>query len=177
MAAEGGAADRSTRPESIPLPTLLRHRALRRLGLAVLGVLVGAGALNLLGMRAGDAEASQDGVSLSVTYAVVTRSGLETPWSVTVRSPGGFPGPVTISTSAEYFTRFDFNQWYPEPSSTALSGDRLVMTFERPEGGALVVRFDGRASPTFGLGSEATTALETDGLPALSVSYRTVVMP
>ncbi|MGZ8631738.1 MAG: hypothetical protein ACXWZF_12355 [Actinomycetota bacterium] len=37
--------------------------------------------------------------------------------------------------------------------------------------------FDGRATPTFNLGSRASTSLETDGLPPLSVEYRTVVVP
>lgn len=143
----------------------------------MIGLLVLAGLGNVVGMRIGTVSASAADVTLEVTYAEVTRSGLETPWKVAVIAPGGFDGPVTITTTAEYFERFDFNQWYPEPASTTRRGDLLVLTFEPPEGEVLRVDFDGRASPTFGLGSAATTALETQGMPPLSVEYRTVVMP
>jgi len=172
-----GARTVSTRPEQEPLDHLRRHRAARRAGLAVLGLVVWLGLSNIVGLRTTSTLASVDGVSLSVTYASVTRSGLETPWRAEIRSVDGFEGPVTITTSADYFDRFDFNQWYPEPSGSSAQGDLLRLTFEAPEGDVLLVRFDGRASPTFGLGSAATTALDTDGLPSLAVSYRTVVMP
>lgn len=167
----------STRPEDQTIERLRRQRALRRVGLVAIGAVIVAGMLNLLGVRTGVARDSADGVSLEVTYAQVSRSGLATPWTLEVASADGFPGPVTVATSADYFDRFDFNQWYPEPSATTFRDGSLVLTFEPPEGDHLVVRFDGRASPTFGLGSEATTTLETEGLPRLSVSYRTVVMP
>lgn len=167
----------STRPEDQPIERLRRMRRLRRIGLAAIGLLLVAGMLNLLGVRTGVARDASGGVTLAVTYAQVSRSGLATPWLVAVSSPDGFDGPVTVTTSAEYFDRFDFNEFYPEPSSTTMQDDLLVLTFDQPDGDRLVVRFDGRASPTFGLGSEATTTLETDGLPRLSVTYRTVVMP
>ncbi|HJR97900.1 MAG TPA: hypothetical protein VJ979_08355 [Actinomycetota bacterium] len=179
-AQEGGAATgASTRPDPLPIGRLQRQRALRRVGLAALGLLVIAGLLNLFGVWVRVAAASRDGVTLEVSYAAVTRSGLETPWTVVVRSSDGFDGPITIATSAEYFERFDFNQWYPEPSSSAIRDDVLLLSFEAPPAGSrdLTVRFDGRASPSFGLGSHARTELETDGLPSLAVDYRTVVMP
>ena len=184
MSAQGGttstphrAETMSTRPEAEPIERLHWHRGARRVGLGAIGVLVLLGLANLLGVRTATATATDDGVGLTVTYAQMTRSGLETPWRVEVRSAAGFDGPVTLSTSATYFERFDFNQMYPEPASTTVRGDLLVITFERPEGDVLLVRFDGRASPTFGLGSSATTTLETEGFPSLSVDYRTVVMP
>lgn len=179
-AEEGGAATGvPTRPQPLSTARLRRQRALRRVGLFALGMLVVAGLLDLFGVWVRVAETSGEGVTLEVSYAAVTRSGLETPWTVVVRSPDGFDGPITIATSAEYFERFDFNEWYPEPSSSAIRGEMLLLSFEAPPAGSreLTVRFDGRASPSFGLGSHARTALETDGLPELSVEYRTVVMP
>ena len=166
-----------TRPDAEPIERLRRRRGARRLGIGAIGLLVLFGLGNAVGLRIGTASADASDVTLEVTYAEVTRSGLETPWKVEVRSAGGFDQPVTITTTAAYFERFDFNQWYPEPSSTTLRDDLLVLTFDRPQGDVLLVRFDGRASPTFGLGSAATTSLDTPGLPPLSVGYRTVVMP
>jgi len=184
MGAQGGSgADRprtesaSTRPDAEPIERLRRHRSARRAGLATIGLFVLLGLSSLLGMRTGTARASGDGVEMAVTYAQVTRSGLATPWTVEIRSSDGFDGPITLTTSAPYFERFDFNQWYPEPSATTVRGEQLVLTFDRPEGDVLRVRFDGRASPTFGLGSDARTTLDTEGMPGLSVEYRTVVMP
>jgi hypothetical protein len=167
----------STRPEPEPVERLRRRRAARRVGIAVIGLGVLLGLANLVGVRTAEVRDEADGVTLAVTFARVTRSGLATPWRVEVRSEAGFEGPVTLTTSADYFERFDFNQWYPEPSGTALRGSLLVLTFDRPQSDVLLLSFDGRASPTFGLTSAATTSLDTDGLPRLSVSYRTWVMP
>jgi hypothetical protein len=166
-----------TRPDDVPTARLRRHRASRRVFISIMALFVVLGLTNRFGLRLASATVERDGVTFRVEYASVTRSGLATPWQVEVRSPGGFEGPVTIATSAAYLDRFDFNQWYPEPSGTATRGDLLLLTFERPEGGLLRIRFDGRASPTFGLWSSATTSLETAGLPPLSVAYRTWVMP
>jgi len=174
--AEGGSAT-STRPDDVPIESQRRFRAMRRVGVGALTVFVFLGVANLVGVRVGHASAVADGTSLAVTYASVTRPGLSTPWSVEVRRPAGFSGPVTVVTTSEYFESFDFNQWYPEPSGTTVRGDALVLTFERPEGEMFELSFDGRATPTFNLGASAVTAIESEGLPPLSVEYRTVVMP
>lgn len=172
-----GAGVRSTRPDDVPIDRQRRSRAQRRVGVTALGVLVVLGIANLVGVRHGAASAEADGTSMTLTYATVTRPGLATPWSLEVRRAGGFPGPLTIATTREYFASFDFNQWYPEPSATTVRGDDLVLTFDRPQGEVFELSFDGRATPTFNLGSRAVTSLESDGLPPLSVEYRTVVMP
>ncbi len=167
----------STRPEHVSLASLRRFRTARRVGIAAIALLVGAGLVNLAGPRTATAVATADGTSLEVSYPQVSRSGLAAPWRVAVYTDSGFSGPVTLTTTTAYFDRFDFNQWYPEPSSSTVRGDVLVLEFERPLTDSFVVRFDGRASPTFGLGSTATTTLETPGLPNLSIDYRTWVLP
>ena len=52
MAARAGgvAAGVSTRPDPVPIGRLRRQRALRRVGLSALGLLVVAGLLNLFGV-------------------------------------------------------------------------------------------------------------------------------
>lgn len=166
-----------TRPDDVPVARLRRQRAARRAGLLMLVGFVLLGLANTVGMRTDHVVAADGGARLGVTYAAVTRSGLETPWEVEVVSPGGFRGAVTITTTSAYFERFDLNGWYPEPASTTVRDGLLALTFERPEGEVLKVRFDGRASPSFGLGSSGTTSVDTAELPPLSVTYRTVVMP
>jgi hypothetical protein len=161
----------------VPIDVQRRHRSLRRLGLAAIGLLVLAGLANLVGLRLATATSEAGGMTMAVTYARVTRPGLATPWRLEVHRPSGFDGPITIATTTTYFESFDFNQWYPEPTASTVRDEMLVLTFERPEGSVFVLRFDGRATPTFNLGYGATTTLETPDLPPLSVEYRTVVMP
>jgi hypothetical protein len=173
--AEGGST--STRPRDVPFGVQRRHRTLRRAGLVAIGALVLAGSANLVGLRLESASARAGGTSLEVTYALVTRPGLATPWRVEVRRAGGFEGPITISTTTAYFESFDFNQWYPEPTGSTVRADELLLRFDPPEGDVFTLRFDGRATPTFNLGSGAVTTLETPGSPVLRVEYRTVVVP
>lgn len=168
----------STRPEDVSLDQLVRARRFRRIGLGILGVVVLAGAFNLLGVRREVVTAEADGYLLEVEYTRVTRPGLASTWAVAVTHPGGFAGPITISTTADYFDRFDFNQFYPEPSTTASRGDVLLLTFEGIEGERFVLRFDGRATPMFVLDfAKASTGLEVDGREVAHVDYTTVVMP
>jgi hypothetical protein len=167
-----------TRPEDVPVDELVRARRYRRIGLAVLGVVVVAGLFNLLGVRREVVSDSADGYRLVVEYTRVTRPGLASTWKVEVSREGGFDGPVTLSTNSDYFDRFDFNQFYPEPASTASRGDVVLLTFEGIEGERLVVRFDGRATPTYVFDlARASTGLEIDGREIARVDYTTVVMP
>jgi hypothetical protein len=167
-----------TRPNDVTLDQLIRARRYRRIGLVALGIVVLAGLLNLLGVRRDVVSSEADGYRLVVEYASVTRPGLASPWEVEVTHDGGFDGPVTLATNADYFDRFDFNQLYPEPASTASRGDVVLLTFEEIEDDRLVVRFDGRATPTFTFGlAEASTGLEIDGREIVRVDYTTVVMP
>jgi hypothetical protein len=168
----------STRPRDAALGELTHARAYRRVGLIALAIVVLAGLLNLLGVRHDVVSAEAEAYRLAIEYARVTRPGLASPWKVEVTHAGGFDGPVTLATSADYFERFDFNQFYPEPSSTASRGDVVLLTFEEIEGDRFVVRFDGRATPAFTWGlAEASTALEIDGREIVRVDYTTVVMP
>jgi hypothetical protein len=168
---------RSTLPDPVPERHQRRSRALRRLGVALLSLVIALGAVNLLGPRIVATSATAGGTTVTVTYAQVTRPGLATPWIVEVRRPGGFDGPVTVTTTADYFDGFDYNVLYPEPSSTASRGERVVFSFEPPPGAVLQVRFDGRATPTWTLVRDAVTTVAGGGIDAVSVSYRTIFLP
>ena len=172
------APGRSTRPDEIAAGQLVRARALRRVGLVALAVVVAAGLFNLLGVRTGTVSATGGGYRLSVEHAEVTRPGLASGWIVEVRREGGFDGPVTLVTDATYFDRFDFNQLYPEPASVLPRGEEVLFVFEGIQGDVLRVAFDGRASPTFVFAlAHGSTALEVGGRELVRVDYTTVVMP
>jgi hypothetical protein len=157
--------------------TSRRDRLARRIILGLIAVFVAAGAAGLLGVRISTATASGAGYHLAVTYAAVTRSGLATPWSVEVRRAGGFDGPVTLATTRGYWQIFDANALYPDPGSATMRGDKLVWTFEPPEGETLSVLFDARAGPSIQGGHAATTEILVHGAPVVEVSYRTLVVP
>lgn len=176
--ARAGMAPLPTHPrETSSLPDQRRHRRERRMGLGLLGVVLLAGALNLLGVRESTVSASGGGVELTVTYAAVSRPGLATPWTLRVHRDGGFQGPVTVATTADYFDLFDENGLDPDPDTATATPDRLVWEFAPPEGEDLVVDFDARLEPAFHTGRDAETSVIVDGEPVATVRYRTVVMP
>jgi hypothetical protein len=170
-----------------PLPTVpedaagpseqRRHRIERRVGLALVFVVLALGAANLLGVRAATVSKSGGGFELSVEYASVSRPGLATPWTVRVRRPGGFDGPVVLATTSRYLELLDENGLDPDPQRATATGDMTVWEFEPPPGEELTVAFDGRLEPAFHTGRSGETSILVDGEPAVSVSYRTVVMP
>jgi hypothetical protein len=165
-----------TRPEDVPVARLRRQRSARRVGLLMLAGFVLLGLANTVGMRTGQATATGAGARLFLTYAAVTRSGLETPWEVEVVSPAGFRGAVTVTTTSSYFERFDLNGWYPEPASMSVRDGLLALTFERPEGEVLRVRFDGRGAPTGGRGAAGRTPIDTQRRAPVGGTNGTVVV-
>ena len=166
-----------TVPPPVPVSRLRAYRWMRRVGIGAIALVVILGLGNVLGLRTTTVSASEGGTTLEVTYASVTRPGLATPWIVVVRRAGGFEDPIVISTTADYFSGFDFNQMYPEPTSTSRRGTDLVMTFDPPAGDVFRIEFDGRRTPTFQLSGTTTTTVRLDGVDGPSVTYRTWVMP
>lgn len=176
--ARAGMAPLPTHPSDTPsLTDQRRHRWERRIGLALIGVVLVLGALNLLGVRVSTVSASGRGFDLTVTYPAVSRPGLATPWTVRVHRDGGFQGPVSVATTAGYFGLFDENDLEPDPDASTATLQRVVWEFAPPAGEDLVVRLDARLEPAFHLGREAETSILVDGRPVVSVRYRTVVMP
>lgn len=156
-----------------------RARNWRRVGLGLLGTVVVLGLTGLLGVRSATSTArSPDGYELTVRHAQVTRAGIAVPFHVTVRRPGGFDGPITLSVSAALFERFDFQNFYPNPSSETASGDQLVYEFDPPPGDTFRLSIDARTAPDQN-GSTAVyrTALLVDDRAVADVSFRMTVVP
>lgn len=168
----------STIPSQPPLERARRARTLRRIFVGLLCTFLLAGVLGLLGVRTSTVAASGGGWELEVRYARVTRPGLAVPWSVTLRRPGGFDGPVTLATTSAYFDLFDENAFEPDPESTTTDGERVIWEFSPPDrGDTMEISLDTRTGPNVQWGKEAVTAVLVDGEPVVQVDYRTVVLP
>jgi hypothetical protein len=166
-----------TAPSDVRIGLVRRARTARRVLLALLAALVLAGSAGLLGARTSTASASGSGYELSVSYPAVTRPGLAIRWMVVVRHPGGFAKPVDIATTSAYFNLFDFNNLDPTPSSLTTDASRSIWTFDPPPGDILRVTMDARLEPARQSGNAATTSVMVGGVPVVSVSYDTAVMP
>lgn len=137
-----------------------------------------AGVLGLLGVRTSTVRATGGGYELEVRYPRVTRPGLAVPWSVTIRRPGGFDGPVVVSTTSAYFDLFDENSFEPDPESTTTDGELVIWEFTPPDhGDTMEVSLDTRTGPNVQSGKGATTAILVEGQPVVQVEYDTVVLP
>jgi hypothetical protein len=149
----------------------------RRVGIGVLALFLGLGAINVFGVRSDRVSASGGGFDLTVTYAAMSRPGLATPWEVEVRNQGGFDGPVTIATTGEYLDMFDENGLDPDPSSSTATADLVIWEFEPPDGETLTVSFDARLEPAVQVGRTGETSVLVDGKSVVRVGYTTRVMP
>ena len=155
----------------------VRGHTIRRITIAVLALLVLLGAFGVFGMRSGSVHAAGGGYQLTVEYGVVSRAGLDTPWRVTVRHPGGFAGPITLATTAAYFDMFETQGLDPAPDSETASGRYRYQTFTPPPGDTFTVTFDAYIQPSSQVGHRGETALLINGRQMARVAYRTRLVP
>lgn len=159
------------------LRTVRLSRLGRRLLLAIIAVFVLLGVTSVLGPHTSTRETSGGGYDLKVVYPSVTRPGLAVRWILFIHRTGGFEGPIQVATTGTYFNLFDFNGLDPVPSTSTTSEDLSIWEFDPPPGETLRITFDGRLEPARQHGSAATTSILEGGLPVVSISYRTRVMP
>ena len=155
-----------------------RARSLRRVGLVLLGLLVTAGLSGLLGIRSSTVTAEGDGYELSVTHVQVTRAGIAVPFHVRVTRAGGFDGPLTLAISEGLLERFDFQNFYPNPSKETGSDRYVYYEFDPPPGDVFELNLDARTAPDQnGSTTVYSTALIVDDAPVADVSFRVWVVP
>ncbi|MEX2440530.1 MAG: hypothetical protein WD739_11765 [Actinomycetota bacterium] len=168
----------STVPTDLDLRRLHVSRAIRRVGIILLVVLVGVGATGWLGVKSGAVSASAAGTGLDVRFARVARPGLAAPLVIDVRRDGGFAGrDVVVEISTSYLAAFDWNTMFPDPLDQVREGDRLVLTFPAPEADRLRITLDARLSPSVQAGFDGTVAVREAGERIVAVAFRTEVMP
>jgi hypothetical protein len=150
----------------------------RRAVLAVLLVLVLAGAGGLLGVRTTTGTAEGGGYTLSVEHASVARAGLDVPWQVTVTRAGGLEKTVTLAVTGDYFDIFETQGFTPDASTSRRDADTLYLTFDAPPGETFTVSYDAYIQPSSQRGRSATVSVVDATLqPVVSVDIDTALLP
>lgn len=166
-------------------PHLRRRRATYVVTAVLLGGLVASAVVDQLtevdvwGVSTDRRAAAGGGYELEVRYPTVTRPGLGTPLAFTVTATAGtFDGPVTVAVDAGWVELLDLNSVLPEPGGWTRDTERLVLTFDPPDGGVLDVSLDARAEPALQPGTGGSVAvLDPSGATAVEVAFSTVVLP
>ncbi|WP_101523712.1 hypothetical protein [Nocardioides houyundeii] len=163
------------------LPDRPRGRAGRwahRGGVALLVVLVAAGASGALGPRAGHTAATGGGYHLRVTYPEITRAGQPAPLHLVITREGGFEKPVQVALCDDFFDNLDFQGWFPAPAAEAGDPDAVVYEFDPPRAEELEISLDARSAPGQFAGAEkcSVEVLEDDE-PVAAVSFTSWRMP
>jgi hypothetical protein len=166
-----------TAPEQPNLLPSRRARILRRVFMTLMFGVLALGLAGWLGVDTGTTTASGGGYELTVTYGRVSRPGLATSWSLEIRHPGGFDGPVTVSTNTKYLDLFDENGFDPQPSESTATPDTVIWEFDPPDGDTLGVSLDGRVEPGVQWGETGETSVLVDGKPVVTAKYKTWILP
>jgi hypothetical protein len=165
-------------------PSLLRRRLGYAVTTGVLTLLMGAAAVDaiegvaILGVDSDTVREHGGGIDLAVTYGVVSRPALATPFDIEVHHDRGFDGPITIAVDQEYLRMWDENGLAPAPAAETTMGPWVVWEFDPPSGDTLLVTFDGRIEPAAQEGrAGAVAVLDDDDDPVVDVSFTTRVLP
>lgn len=155
------------------------ERWLRAISLTLIGALVLAASIGLLGVRTGKVTATGGGYTITVWYTEMSRPGLATPFSVEVRAvTGDLPAQVTVRVSSPYLALFDDNGMEPTPIESYNTPEWTWWTFDIPSGSdVLRVDLDARLEPAVQYGQVATAAVEIEGRQVVSVDFTTRVAP
>jgi len=142
-------------------------------------VLDGVG-LDVYGVDSATVSASgDDGWGLEVRYGTVSRPALATPFDIEVRHEGGFDDrQVTVAVSASYLSMWDENGLDPAPAEETADPERILWTFDPPDGDVLAISFDARIEPAAQEGRRGWVAvLDEGGAELVAVDFETRVRP
>lgn len=151
---------------------------LRGTATALLAAFVLLAAAGLFGERTSVARAVDSaGRTLEVTYAPISRGGLDTPWRVEVTDPAGLPAKLDLAVDPHYFTMFETQRFFPEPESEQRDAERWLMTFATGGATSFVVEYDAYIQPRFDGGRAGSVEVVDPGREPLVVHFRTALMP
>jgi hypothetical protein len=149
----------------------------RRLGIGLLATVVLADLTTVLGVHDTEGTVTGGGYRLSLTYPSLARAGLDVPWRVTVEHPGGFTQPVRLALTGDYLTIFETQGFHPEPAATTRTADRLILTFDPPDGDTFVLDYDAYVQPAAERGRSGVLQLLVDSRPVASLAFATHLWP
>jgi hypothetical protein len=150
----------------------------RRVTLAVLLLVVVAGATGFLGTHTRTATVTSGGYRMSLTYAWVARPGQDVPWRVHVRCPGGCRDDITLAVSDEYFRIYETQGFYPQFSESTSDGKFDYLTFSAPPPGHdFGVEYDAYIQPGSHTGAPATVRLIIAGRLITELRIHTWLVP
>jgi hypothetical protein len=153
-------------------------KLLRRSAIAVLVLVVAAGMSGWLGVRTATVTHSGSGYQLTVEYPQVARAGLDTPWTVTVESEGGFDSQVTLAVTSEWFSIFETQGLRPTPSAETSDATMTYFVLDPPPAGdTLTLDYDAYVQPAAQSGASAEVWLIVGGERVAAVDYETWVLP
>jgi hypothetical protein len=154
-----------------------RARLTRRIGILVLLAIVILGAAGLFGVRSATVSVSQNGYTVTVTYPRIARSGLDVPFRVHVRHPGGFASDLSVAITSDYFEMFETQGFFPTPDSESNDGRFITLTFKKPPGTDFQVGYDTYIQPAAQIGKSAVVRIETKGRVVAHTSINTWLLP
>lgn len=156
-----------------------RKRLARRVGIALLTVIVLLGASGLLGVFSRTVRAQAAGWTLVVEYPWIARAGLGVPWTVTVTAPPtGFPDQVTVAVTSDWLDLFVSDGWSPQPTDETTDAEFDYLTLATPAAAdTMTLGFGAYVRPSAQLGSGAEVRLIVDGAPLATVHYDTWLLP
>jgi hypothetical protein len=149
----------------------------RRIGVAVLFVIVVLGGLGLFGVRSRTVETSSSGYTLRVVYPQVARSGLDVPVRVEVQHAGGFGKALTVAITSDYLRMFETQGWYPTPDHVGSDGQFEYMTFDNPVGDTFVLDYDAYIQPSAQIGKSATVEVIAGHVVVAHADLKTWLLP
>lgn len=172
------AAVTSTLPAERPLPLVRRAQTARRIGATLLVLFVLAGAIGLFGTKTGTTEAEAGGYRVEVTHPTISRPGHAVRFKVLIRHEGGFPDPIRIRMSSQYFDLFDENAFDPDAESQTTDGTYSYLEYKAPDGDVFVLISDTRVEPDRQRGESGdVSVLDAQGVPVVTVRFRTRIFP
>ncbi|MEE2059299.1 hypothetical protein [Rhodococcus artemisiae] len=150
---------------------------IRRGAVVLLAVIVLVGLTGRLGVYSATTHASGGEYELHLEYPRIARPGLDVPWNLTVRKPGGFTEPVVIAVDSDYFDMFESQGWTPEPSAETSDAARTYMTLDPPPGDTLTLSFDAYIQPSSQTGASGSVSVYENGIDVVTVDFMTWVAP
>lgn len=163
----------------LPSPRrVARARAGRRVFLALIFLLVLAGLAERVGVRSATASVAGGGYKMNVTYARVTRPGLDTPFTINVHRDAKLPDELTIAVSTVYLNLFDKNGGLdPDPSDSSSDAHFVYWTFKSPPGRSMRASLDAILAMGQQWGHDGTVRLMDHQRVLLEARFHTWVAP